>query len=103
MDAIVPYIPAGGVTEQEARDALQLAFDSFITTRSAGNVITVDELAAALRDDSRYALVREDMIVTVEVEETFLQLTDGLGSFKPEADDNISTGDVSFELKEGGI
>jgi uncharacterized phage protein gp47/JayE len=103
VDAIVPYIPVAGVTEQEARDALNLAFDSFISTRSASNVITVDELAAALRDDSRYALVRADVIVTVEVEETFLQLTDGLGSFIPEADDSISKGDVSFELREGGI
>ncbi|MCP4624972.1 MAG: hypothetical protein GY850_15815 [bacterium] len=103
VDAIVPYIPVSGVTEQEARDALKLALDSFISTRSTGNIITVDELAAALRDDSRYALVREDMIVTVEVEETFLQLTDGLGSFAPEADDSISKGDVTFELREGGI
>ena len=103
VNAIVPYIPVAGVTEQEARDALQLAFDSFISTRSAGNLITVDELAAVLRDDSRYALVRADMIVTVEVEETFLQLTDGLGSFNPEADDSLGKGNVSFELREGGI
>ncbi|MDH3602282.1 MAG: baseplate J/gp47 family protein, partial [Candidatus Tectomicrobia bacterium] len=101
--AIVPYIPAAGVTQEEADAALQLAFDQFITTRSPSQSVTVDELAAVLRDDSRYALRRAHMVVTVEVEETFLQLTDGLGHFTPEQHDTISKGDVQFDLTEGSI
>ncbi len=103
VDAVIPYIPVAGVTEQEAQDALQLALDSFITTRSPDNPVTVDALAAAVRDDTRYALVRAEMVVTVEVEETFLQLTDGLGSFTPESSDTIRKGIIDLELREGGI
>ena len=82
---------------------MELAFDNFIATRSKTNLITVDELAAVLRDDTRYALIRDELVVTIEVEETFLQLTDGLGSFTPEANDSIRKGEAFFELREGGV
>lgn len=101
--ALVPYVPVAGVTEQGALSALQLAFDSFISTRSATSPVTVDDLASALRDETRYALVRESIVITVEVEDSFLQMTDGLGSFSPAAGDTLSKGDVYFDLIEGGI
>jgi len=103
ISAMVPYLPDAGTTQAEAEASLLLAYNSFIRSRSANNVITVDALATALRDDSRYALIREDIILTVEVEETFLQLSDGLGSFTPQDSDNISSGDASFSLTEGGL
>ncbi|PCK07951.1 MAG: hypothetical protein COA42_11740 [Alteromonadaceae bacterium] len=103
ISAMLPYIPDAGTTQADAEASLQLAYDSFISSRSPSNIITVDELAAALRDDSRYALIRESIILTVEVEETFLQLSDGLGSFSPQDNDSISSGDASFSLTEGGL
>ena len=103
ISGIVPYVPLAGVTATDAESALQLALDSFVVTRSDSNKISVDELAAALRDDTRYALVREDIILTVEVEDSFLQLSDGLGEFIPAQNDSIKKGNVVFELIEGGI
>lgn len=103
ISAIIYYLPVAGVTQDEAEASLQLAYDSFVASRSASNIITVDELAAGLRDETRYALIREDIILTVEVEETFLQLSDGLGSFTPRNNDSVSSGNVSFDSIEGGL
>lgn len=103
LGALVPYVPVAGVTEADASAALNLAFEQFINTRSPTNIINVDELAAVLRDDTRYGLIRGDIILTVEVGDTFLQLTDGLGSFTPDAADTLTTSTLEFELREGEI
>ncbi len=38
---------------------------------------------AAIRDDSRFALIRAEATVTVETGERFLQLSDGVGEYMP--------------------
>ncbi|WP_204319681.1 hypothetical protein, partial [Klebsiella aerogenes] len=42
-----------------------------------------DSVTAAIRDDSRFALIRAEATVTVETGERFLQLSDGVGEYMP--------------------
>lgn len=92
-----------GVTEAAATAALDAAFDSHLATRAPGAALSVDGLAAALRDDSRYVLVRSAAQVTVEAGERFLQLTDGIGAYEPAVGETLRRGVVSVDVREGGV
>ena len=57
----------------------------------------VDGLAAAIRDESRFVLVRADVMVTVEGNDRFLQLTDGVGSYSPATNETLQKANISFQ------
>jgi uncharacterized phage protein gp47/JayE len=83
VDLTVPVHLEPGVTVAEATAALTLAVDAHLAGRTATAPLTVDGLAAAVRDDTRYALVRELTTVTVEHQGRFTQLLDGQGAYQP--------------------
>jgi hypothetical protein len=88
---------------QVASQAIHLALDSFLAGRKPDAPLTVDSLAAAIRDDTRFALSRAQVVVTVESGERFLQLTDGIGSYAPGANETLSKGSIEINPLEGGV
>ncbi len=103
IDALVPVHLAPGVTAAEAESAIAAAAQSWAGGLRAGDVITVDALIAALRDESRYAIVREDTSVTTEAADRFLQLADGIGTHPLAPGDQVTLRSVAPDVREGGI
>jgi uncharacterized phage protein gp47/JayE len=103
VDAVLPAHLLPGVTLGSASTAIGTVFDSHLGSRSAERPLTVDGLVAALRDDSRYVLVRADIQVVVRSGERFLQLTDGVGTYAPPAGERLERGEMTVEPREGSV
>jgi uncharacterized phage protein gp47/JayE len=99
VSLFLPVIPEVGITASEAESSLRLAFSSYLTTRSKDALLTIDTLVTTLRDDSRYALIRSETLLTIEVEETFLQLSDQIGEFRPTEFDVLEEGEVNIDVR----
>ncbi|WP_456788809.1 baseplate J/gp47 family protein [Cellulomonas sp. P5_C5] len=102
VDAVVPLHLAPGVTAADAEQALSLAARSWAGTLGAGTAITVDGFIAAVRDDTRFAVVRSDVALTTEAGDRFLRLGDGLGAHPVGTDDRVEIRSVAIEVREGG-
>ena len=104
VSAILPIHLVAGVTLADATDAINLALDSHLSSRGPDASLTVDGLAAAIRDDTRFALVRSDVVVTIETSDgRFQQLTDGAGEYTPAEKETLQKGMVDVEAREGGV
>lgn len=101
VSALLPVHLMPGVTAAQASGAIELALDSFLRSRRPDAPLTVDALAAAIRDDSRFALVRGDVQVTVQSNGSFLQLTDGVGTYAPAANETLRKDAVDVDPREG--
>ncbi|MBU1054940.1 MAG: baseplate J/gp47 family protein [Proteobacteria bacterium] len=101
VSAFLPVYLEPAVTQQEVDESITMAFDGFLATRSPQVPLTVDAMAAAIRDDSRFVLVRDEALITVEVEESFFQLSDGLGEYVPGIDDVFQSDEITIEVREG--
>ncbi|MEV0644065.1 hypothetical protein AB0I28_02255 [Phytomonospora sp. NPDC050363] len=100
-DLFLPMHLNPGVTAAEAETALNGAVDAHLATRAPDQPLTVDGLLAAARDDTRYAVVRTEVTVTVTDADRFLQLTDGQGTFAPQAGQAVARGTVTLDVREG--
>jgi len=103
VGAHLPVHLLAGVTEQDATDAIRLAFKSHLALVKPDAPLTLDGVAAAVRDDTRYSLVRADASLTVESNGTFTQLTDKVGSYSPAPNETLSEDTVNVEVREGGV
>jgi uncharacterized phage protein gp47/JayE len=103
VSAILPIHLAPGSTLAQMQQAIENAFDSHLSTRAVDAPLTLDGVAAAIRDDSRFALVRGEVIITVESGERFFQLTDGVGSYAPAPDETLRREALDFDVREGGV
>jgi hypothetical protein len=103
VSAVLPVHLTPGTTQVQATEAITNAFDSHLTTRASDAPLTLDGIAAAIRDDSRFALVRSDAIITVESGERFFQLTDGVGSYAPAPNERLRNQSLNVEVREGGV
>ena len=64
--------------------------------------LTVDGVVAAVRDDTRYALTRAEVLLTIETADgRFLQLTDGTGSYAPVTSETLQRGALAVDIREG--
>lgn len=80
-----------------------LAIDSHLTTRGPDQPLTVDALVAAARDDTRYVIVRAEVVITVETADgRFEQLADGSGSYTPAAGETLTRAGLTLDVREGG-
>lgn len=102
VNAMLPVHLVPGVTVVEASAAITAALTSHLGGRGPTAALTFDGMAAAIRDDTRFALVRSDAALTVEGGGRFLQLTDAVGSYTPAPGETLNTGDVGVEPREGG-
>ena len=103
VDAFLPILLGSGVTAEEATTAVKAATQSWAGSLRAGTVISVDALLAAVRDDTRYALVRTEATVTTEAAERFLHLTDGVGNHPIGPSDEVVLRNVNVDVREGGV
>lgn len=81
----------------------RLGFESHLASRAPDAPLTVDGIAAAIRDDSRFALVRSDVLLTVESGDTFRQLTDAAGACVPAPNETLQAGIIDGRVQEGGV
>jgi Baseplate J-like protein len=103
VSATLPIHLVTGVTLADASQAIQLAIDAHLASRRADAPLTLDGLAAAIRDDTRFALFRKEALVTVESDSTFRQLTDGIGSYAPAANETLRKESINIPPREGGV
>lgn len=100
----LPLRLVAGVTQAQAQAAIGLAVDAFLATRGPEAPVSVDRLVAAVRDDTRYAIVRAEALLTLETHDgRFMQLTDGTGEYVPAANETVRKGTVALEVREGGV
>ena len=103
VSAVLPVHLVAGVTLAEAQGAIELAVDAHLQSRAPDAPLTLDGLAAAIRDDTRFALVRDEAQATVESAGRFLQLTDGLGSYAPAANETLARDRVDLAERPGAV
>ncbi len=103
VSAYLPIHLAAGISLAQAISAITPAFDSYLAARAPSSPLDVDSLAAAIRDDSRFALVRNEVIVTVEGGGRFLQLTDGVGQYALATNERLQKAEVTIEPREGAL
>jgi uncharacterized phage protein gp47/JayE len=103
VSAMLPIHLTPGTTAAQAQTAIESAFVSHLGTRAADAPLTLDSVAAAIRDDSRFALVRNEATITVESGTRFFQLTDGVGSYAPAPNETLRKETLSIDVREGGV
>lgn len=103
VSAILPVHLAPGITQANATNAITLALDSYLRSRRSDAPLTVDGLAAAIRDDTRFALVRSGVQLTVEHNGSFRQLVDNVGDYAPPANQTLEKGRIDVAVQEGAV
>ncbi len=104
VSAILPVHLAPGVTLADASAAIGLALNGFLSSRAPDAPLTLDHLAAAIRDDTRFGLIRSESLITVETADgRFLQLTDGIGDYRPSPNESLQKGEITIDVREGGV
>jgi uncharacterized phage protein gp47/JayE len=103
VSALLVLHLAAGTTQAQAQQAIANGMASHLATRAADAPLSFDSLAAALRDDSRYALVRDACTVTVEIGDRFFQLSDGVGSYAPAPSEALRVQALDIQVREGGV
>lgn len=103
VDVHLPVHPVAGVTSDEVSSTITSRVESWLRQLTAGTAITVDALVAALRDDTRYVLVRADIAVVVEAADRFLQLSDGVGAYPLAPGDTATARSVAVDVREGSL
>jgi uncharacterized phage protein gp47/JayE len=95
----LPLNLAGNTTQPEAQGLIESAAAAHLATRSASAPLTVDSFATAVRNDAKYALVRSEVLLTVEGQGVFRQLTDALGSYAPATNETLVNGAVTLDVR----
>ncbi|HEX6047168.1 MAG TPA: baseplate J/gp47 family protein [Pyrinomonadaceae bacterium] len=103
VSAVLPVHLTPGTTQAQATEAITNAFNSHLATRASDAPLTLDGVAAAIRDESRFALIRSEATVTVESGERFFQLTDGLGSYAPAPNERLRNQSLNIDVREGDV
>jgi hypothetical protein len=103
VSALLPIHLTPGTTQAQATAAIENAVTTHLSTRAADAPLTFDSLAAAIRDDSRFALIRAQGSITIEVGARFLQLTDGAGQYRPGPGETLIRSDLAIDVREGDV
>jgi hypothetical protein len=103
VSALLPIHLTPGTTQAQARTAIENAVVTHLGTRAADAPLTFDSLAAAIRDDSRFALVRAEGHITIEVGDRFLQLTDAAGEYRPGPGETLQRSELTIDVREGEL
>lgn len=101
-DVEIPIALVGATTAAEAQSALRLAVESYLATPPAGG-LSVDAMIGAVRDDSRYAVRRADVVATFESAGRFTRLTDGQGNFVLLQGQTVTLRTFAANVREGGV
>jgi hypothetical protein len=101
VEVALPVHLVAGVTRDDAQAALGLAVDAYLGAVTPDRPLTVDALLAAVRDDTRYAVVRGEVLVTVTDADRFTQLSDGVGRFAPAPGQTLRRTALNLDVREG--
>jgi uncharacterized phage protein gp47/JayE len=101
VSALLPIHLVGTATATQTTSAIQTALASHLASRAATQPLTFDGLAAAVRDDGRFALVRGEASVTIENGDQFIELRDGVGSYAPPVNQTLVKGQIDVDIREG--
>jgi uncharacterized phage protein gp47/JayE len=103
VSVILPLHLVGGTTEADATDTLNKSVAAYVAKSGSDLPLSVDGLMGAVRDDSRFALIRAEAVMTVENGDRFRQLIDGSGSYTPAPNEGLVVGDVGVQVREGTV
>lgn len=103
VSVFLPVHLTAGTTRAEATAAIENAVTSHLATRAPDAPLTFDSVAAAVRDDSRYTLIRAEGRITIEAGERFQQLADGAGEYRPGPAEILKKIDVAIDVREGEL
>jgi len=103
VSLLLPIHLVAGVTLTQATSAITPAVDSYLASRSPSAPLDVDGMVAAIRDDTRYAIIRPDVLVTVEGGGRFWQLSDGVGQYALGANERLQKDQFTIDLREGDL
>ena len=103
VSAILPLHLVGATTQTEAQDALNKSVAAWLTKSGADLPLSVDAMMGAVRDDTRFAIVRAEVAVTVERGDRFFQLTDGQGTYTPAANEGLAVGTINLQVRDGVV
>jgi uncharacterized phage protein gp47/JayE len=103
VSVLLPIHLVAGVTRTQATSAITPSIDSYLARRNPGAPLDVDGMVAAVRDDTRFAIVRSEVVVTVEGGGRFWQLSDGVGQYALAENESLQKGEVTIDLREGDL
>lgn len=102
VSALLAVQLVGATTLAEAQAVIETALDAHLATRAPDRPLDFDGVAAAIRDDGRFVLLRDAATLTVESGGRFLQLTDGAGVYTPAPGETLRRDRVDLDLRPGG-
>jgi uncharacterized phage protein gp47/JayE len=104
VHAVLPLHLVGTTTQAEAQDALTRSVTSWLTKVGASLPITVDGMLGNVRDNSRYAIVPDAVVLNLERDDDrFWQLTSGQGSYSPATSEQVKPGKLDVQLRVGTV
>jgi uncharacterized phage protein gp47/JayE len=103
VSVIIPVHLAGGTTEADATDALKKSVAAYVAKGAPDAPLSVDGLVGAVRDDGRFAIVRAEVVLTVEKGDRFFQLVDRSGSYTPSPNEGLAVGDIGVQVRTGSV
>jgi uncharacterized phage protein gp47/JayE len=103
VSVILPLHLVGATTQAEAQDVLNKSVATWLTKSGPDLPLSVDALLGAVRDETRFAIVRAQVVMSVERGDRFWQLTDGQGSYTPAPTETLQVGKVDLQVREGTV
>ncbi len=100
----LPIILVTGVTLAAATTTIEQKLTAHLAGRSPSQPLTAAGLLDAIRDDSQFAAVRTEALVTVEdAGGRFQQLSDGVGTYTPSPNETLQKSALNLAQREGSI
>jgi len=103
VSVILPLHLIGVTTEADATDALTKSVAAYVAKGAPDLPLSVDGLLGAVRDDTRFAIIRAEAVLTVEKGDRFSQLVDGSGSYTPSPNEGLVVGNVGVQVRPGTV
>ena len=101
---MVPLHLIGATTQAEAQDALTRSVTAWLAKLGASLPITVDNLLGNVRDNSRYVIVPDAVVLNLERDDDrFWQLTAGQGSYTMAAGEQVKLGKLDVQVRIGVV
>lgn len=100
----LPILLVTGTSEDQAKDAIEAIVITHLASRNQAQPLTVNNLLDSIRNDSLFAAVRAEALVTVEDSGgLFQQLSDDLNSYTPTINETLQLVGLNLDLREGSI
>lgn len=104
VDLLVPLHLTGTTTQAEAQDALTRSVTAWLGKVGSSLPITVDGMLGNVRDDGRYAIVPDDVVLSLERDDgRFWQLGAHQGSYTPAPGEQIRMGKLDVQVRTGTV